>query len=115
MVICQDLFNLFKKTLTINICIHLLVDIEGYAKRALLSSENEGQITERLTRRILEIKGDKVTEHHAKELAHAVMVASRAKKNSKLVYWSSSTTLTARWLRPSNGRTEAKFWLPDGG
>jgi len=54
------------------------MDIEGYAKRALLSGENEGQIEERLTRRILEIKGSKVTRHHARELAHAVMVEAGA-------------------------------------
>jgi len=54
------------------------MDIEGYAKRALLSGENEGQIEKRLTRRILEIKGDKVTQHRARELAHAVMVEAGA-------------------------------------
>jgi len=35
-------------------------------------------IEEMLTRRIIEIKGDKVTEHHARELAHAVMVEASA-------------------------------------
>ncbi|HIH87437.1 MAG TPA: hypothetical protein HA304_05990, partial [Methanosarcinales archaeon] len=54
------------------------MDIEGYAKRALLSGESGGRIEERLTLRILEIKGDKVTEHHARELAHAVMVEAGA-------------------------------------
>ena len=54
------------------------MDIEGYAKRALLSGENESQIEERLARRIHEIKGGNVTEQHSKELAHAVMVEAGA-------------------------------------
>jgi len=54
------------------------MDIEGYAKRALLSGESEGQIEERLALRIREIKGKNVTEQHSKELAHAVMVEANA-------------------------------------
>jgi len=54
------------------------MDIEGYAKRALLSGENEGQIEERLARRIREIKGENVTEQHSKKLARAVMVEASA-------------------------------------
>ncbi|MCL7415041.1 MAG: AIR synthase-related protein [ANME-2 cluster archaeon] len=54
------------------------MDIEGYAKRALLSGENETQIEERLTRRICEIKGSNITQQHARELAHAVMIEADA-------------------------------------
>lgn len=54
------------------------MDIEGYAKRALLSGESEGQIEERLASRIREVKGGHVSEQHAQELAHAVMVEASA-------------------------------------
>lgn len=54
------------------------MDIEGYAKRALLSGEDAGQVEGRLTRRIIEIKGERITEQHARELAHAVIVESGA-------------------------------------
>ncbi|MCL7474993.1 MAG: AIR synthase-related protein [Methanosarcinales archaeon] len=54
------------------------MDIEGYAKRALLSGECEGQIEDRLASRIREIKGRNVTEQRSKELAHAVLVEAKA-------------------------------------
>jgi hydrogenase expression/formation protein len=54
------------------------MDIEGYAKQALSMGEDAAQIEERLALRIREIKGKKITEHHARELAHAVLVESQA-------------------------------------
>jgi len=54
------------------------MDIEGYAKRALLSEEKSDEIEKRLSQRILEIKGNSISKHHANELAHAVMVESQA-------------------------------------
>ncbi|MBE0522773.1 MAG: hypothetical protein IBX40_00310 [Methanosarcinales archaeon] len=54
------------------------MDIEGYAKRALLLGENTDQIEERLTERILEIKGKRITQLYARKLAHAVLVESQA-------------------------------------
>lgn len=54
------------------------MDIEGYAKRALMAGENTADVEERLAQRILEIKGNGITELHARELAHAVVIESRA-------------------------------------
>jgi len=59
------------------------MDIEGYAKRALLLGENADQIEERLAERILEIKGKGITHLYAKELAHAVLVESQATLRSE--------------------------------
>jgi hydrogenase expression/formation protein len=59
------------------------MDIEGYAKRALLLGENADQIEERLTERIIEIKGKGITQLHARELAHAVLVESQATLRSE--------------------------------
>jgi hydrogenase expression/formation protein len=56
----------------------LSMDIEGYAKRALLSGESALQVEEKLANRILEIKGSNITDHQAKELARAVIIESRA-------------------------------------
>ncbi|HJH30307.1 MAG TPA: hypothetical protein C5S51_11610 [Methanosarcinaceae archaeon] len=53
------------------------MDIEGYAKRALLAGDHD--IEDKLTARILEVK--KTTPHHARELAKAAIVEAKATIN----------------------------------
>ncbi|MFQ6063355.1 MAG: AIR synthase related protein, partial [Methanosarcinales archaeon] len=51
------------------------MDLEGYAKRALIKKEN---IAEKLVQRILEIKGESLSEKKARELAKAVIMEAKA-------------------------------------
>ncbi|MFQ6073068.1 MAG: AIR synthase related protein, partial [Methanosarcinales archaeon] len=51
------------------------MDLEGYAKRALIKNEN---IAEKLVQRILEIKGESLSEKKARELAKAVIMEAKA-------------------------------------
>lgn len=54
------------------------MDIEGYAKRALLAGENEADLEIRLAQRILEVKGNRITYNYARQLAGAVIIEARA-------------------------------------
>ncbi|MBW2596717.1 MAG: hypothetical protein JRC93_12265, partial [Deltaproteobacteria bacterium] len=53
------------------------MDIEGYAKRGLLASEPD--VEDKLTARILEVK--KTTPQHARNLAKAAIVETKATLN----------------------------------
>ncbi|MHC1602326.1 MAG: AIR synthase-related protein [Methermicoccaceae archaeon] len=50
------------------------MDIEGYARRALLKGEDEKELVERLSERIMEVKGDRTSQEEAARLSRAVLL-----------------------------------------
>ncbi len=53
------------------------MDIEGYARRALLKGVGEKELLGRLSERIVEIKGDKVSQDEAARLSRAVLLEAK--------------------------------------